>query len=49
MLHIGDILFQLFALLVPISFVAILVYVVRTSKRVKRIEAKLDEIAKKGE
>jgi uncharacterized protein YoxC len=48
-LNIGDILFQLFALLVPISFIAVLVYVVRFSKRVKRMEAKIDEISKKVE
>lgn len=49
MVNIGDILFQLFALLVPISIIAVLVYVVRFSKRVKRMEAKLDEISKKVE
>ncbi|MEH7224664.1 hypothetical protein V7112_12720 [Bacillus sp. JJ1566] len=49
MLNIGDILFQLFALLVPLSFVTILVYVVRFSKRVKRLEEKIDEISKKVE
>lgn len=49
MLKFGDILFQLFALLVSISFIAVLVYVVRFSKRVKRMEAKLDEISKKVE
>ncbi|MEH7235321.1 hypothetical protein [Bacillus sp. JJ1562] len=49
MVNIGDILFQLFALLVPLSFVAVLVYVVRFSKRVKRMETKLDEISKKVE
>jgi cbb3-type cytochrome oxidase subunit 3 len=48
-LNIGDILFQLFSLLVPICFIAVLVYVVRFSKRVKRMEAKIDEISKKVE
>ncbi|MEH7383254.1 hypothetical protein V7138_22520 [Bacillus sp. JJ1533] len=47
MINIGDILFQLFALLVPLSFIAVLVYVVRFSKRVKRMEKKIDEISKK--
>ncbi|MDR4890131.1 hypothetical protein RGU12_21775 [Fredinandcohnia sp. QZ13] len=49
MVNIGDILFQLFAFLVPLSFVAVLIYVIRFSKRVKRMEAKLDEISKKVE
>ncbi|MEH7386011.1 hypothetical protein V7147_11450 [Bacillus sp. JJ1521] len=46
MVNIGDILFQLLTLLVPLSLVAVLVYVVRFSKRVKRMEEKLDKISK---
>jgi len=49
MVNIGDILFQLFAFLVPLSFIAVLIYIVRFSKRVKRMEAKLDDISKKVE
>lgn len=48
-LNIGDILFQLFALLIPISIAVVLIFVVRFSVRVKRIEKKLDELSKKVE
>lgn len=46
MLNIGDILFQLFAILVPIIFIVAIVFFIRSSKRRKeqldRIEEKLD-------
>jgi uncharacterized protein YoxC len=46
MLNIGDIIFQLFAILVPIFFIVIIVFFVRSSKKRKeqlgRIEEKLD-------
>ncbi len=46
MLNIGDIIFQLFALLIPIVIIAAIVYFVRTSmfrkKQLNRIEEKLD-------
>lgn len=46
MLNIGDIIFQLFAILVPIFIVVVIVFLVRSSKKRKeqldRIEDKLD-------
>jgi uncharacterized protein YoxC len=46
MLNIGDIIFQLFAILVPIFFIVIIVFFVRSSRKRKeqldRIEEKLD-------
>ena len=43
MLNIGDIIFQLFALLIPIIIIAVIVFFVRSSK--KRME-KLNRIEK---
>lgn len=46
MFNIGDIIFQLFALLVPIFFIIIIVFFVRSLRKRKeqldRIEKKLD-------
>ncbi|WP_257984375.1 DUF4083 family protein [Neobacillus cucumis] len=49
MLNIGDIIFQLFAILVPIVFIVAIIFFVRSSKKRKeqldRIEEKLDRIS----
>ncbi|MDQ0242601.1 uncharacterized protein YoxC [Bacillus fengqiuensis] len=46
MLHIGDIIFQLLAVLIPVSFVVAIIFFIRSSKKRKeqldRIEEKLD-------
>ncbi|MFD1777206.1 DUF4083 family protein [Fredinandcohnia salidurans] len=46
MLNIGDIIFQLFALLIPIAIIVAIIIFVRSSKKRKeqldRIEEKLD-------
>ena len=51
-INAGDIIFQLFALGVPIFFIAILLFYWRSSKKKKeqlnRIEEKLDSIQKKN-
>lgn len=48
MINIGDILFQLFGILVLVFFIAIIVFVARSSKKRKdqldRIEEKLDRV-----
>jgi hypothetical protein len=50
-INIGDILFQLFAIGIPIFVIGILVYFLRSSKRKKaqldRIEQKLNSLEKK--
>ena len=49
MLNIGDIIFQLFAILVHIVFIVAIIFFVRSSKKRKeqldRIEEKLDRIS----
>ncbi|PLS03364.1 DUF4083 domain-containing protein [Neobacillus cucumis] len=48
-MNIGDIIFQLFAILVPIVFIVAIIFFVRSSKKRKeqldRIEEKLDRIS----
>lgn len=52
MLNFGDLIFQLFALLVPIVFIVALVFFIRSSKKRKeqldRIEEKLDPTYQKS-
>ncbi|RSD28873.1 DUF4083 domain-containing protein [Mesobacillus subterraneus] len=49
-MNIGDIIFQLFTLLIPFSLIAAIIYFVRSSKKRKeqldRIEEKLDRAAR---
>ena len=48
MLNLGDIIFQLFAILVPVFFVVLIFLFIRSSKkrneRLNRIEEKIDNL-----
>jgi uncharacterized membrane-anchored protein YhcB (DUF1043 family) len=44
--NIGDLIFQLIAILVPIALIVLLVrFVIKRNKQLKRIEDKLDKIS----